>query len=78
MKEFRISAETSVANVLSSAPGAERIFLGHRTACVGCSLGRFCSLRDVALTYELDLEHLIGELQGAARLAIPLTERSNS
>ncbi len=55
-----------VPEALAYASGAPRIFIAHRTACVGCALGRFCTLRDVALTYGLSLEALLAELENAA------------
>ncbi len=55
-----------VPEALAYASGASRIFIAHRTACVGCALARFCTLRDVALTYGLSLEALLAELENAA------------
>lgn len=47
-------------------------------ACVGCSLARFCGLRDVAVTYKLDLDELIRELEGVTHATTSSIERSNS
>ena len=51
--DFEIS-ETSVENFLKSTPKATRFFLDWRTACVGCGFARFCTLKDVINSYQLD------------------------
>ena len=51
--DFEIS-ETSVENFLKSTPKAARFFLDRRTACVGCGFARFCTLKDVINSYQLD------------------------
>jgi hypothetical protein len=59
---------STVAEFLSKNPEAVRFFQEYRTACVGCCLARFCTLKDVALTYQLDEEPF---LERAARLSVP-------
>jgi hypothetical protein len=59
--------ETSVESVLKSTPKAARFFLDWHTACVGCGFARFCTLKDVVNTYQLDEKLFIEEL---ARIAI--------
>ncbi len=63
---FEIS-ETSVESILKSTPKAARFFLDWRTACVGCGFARFCTLKDVINTYQLDEKLFIEEL---AKIAI--------
>ena len=63
---FEIS-ETSVESILKSTPKATRFFLDWRTACVGCGFARFCTLKDVINTYQLDEKLFIEEL---AKIAI--------
>jgi len=77
MDEQPILPEISVAEVLREAGNVGQVFLRHRTACVGCSLARFCSLRDVAETYGLSLEGLIQELRESAHPRTSLPQRSN-
>lgn len=77
MDEQTISPESSVADVLRLAPQVQGVFVAHRTACVGCSLARFCSLRDVAVTYELSLEDLLQELKRAAHAEVHVGQRSH-
>lgn len=58
---FEIS-ETSVESILKSTPKAARFFLDWHTACVGCGFARFCTLRDVVNTYQLDEKSFLEEL----------------
>ena len=58
---FEIS-ETSVEDVLKSTPKAVRFFLDRHAACVGCGFARFCTLKDVIKTYQLDEKLFIEEL----------------
>ena len=48
---------------LSFARGGYKVFATMKTKCVGCLLQRFCSLRDVAETYQIPLQELTGELE---------------
>lgn len=48
----------------------QRVFSRHGTACVGCYLARFCTLKEVADAYGIPLDRLLEELREAA-LAIP-------
>jgi hypothetical protein len=57
---FEIS-ESSVENILKSTPKAARFFLDRHTACVGCGFARFCTLKDVINTYQLDEKHFLDE-----------------
>ncbi len=77
MDEQPISPETRVAEALRLAPTAAKVFIRHRTACVGCSLARFCSLRDVAATYGLELPQLVDELERVCHAQEYLSERSS-
>jgi hypothetical protein len=63
MNQPTVSPELTVAQVLGASDAIPMVFLQHRTACVGCCLARFCTLRDVAKTYELSLEVFLAELQ---------------
>jgi hypothetical protein len=67
MSRPSFSPEMTVPEALMAGHPAQRVFVAHRTACVGCDLARFCTLRDVAWTYGLSLETLVAELEDAAR-----------
>ena len=58
---FEIS-ETSVENILKSTPKAVRFFLDRHTNCAGCGFARFCTLKDVINTYQLDEKLFLEEL----------------
>ncbi|HET7143838.1 MAG TPA: hypothetical protein VFI68_07470 [Anaerolineales bacterium] len=59
---FEVS-ETSVDDFLKSTPRAIRFFLDWHTACPGCGFARFCSLKDVINTYQLDENKFMEEVE---------------
>lgn len=59
--------ETSVESVLKSTPKAVRFFLDWHTACAGCSFARFCTLKDLVDTYQLDEKKF---LEAVEKLAV--------
>jgi hypothetical protein len=64
--DLKIS-ETTVENFLKSTPKAVRFFIDRHAACVGCGFARFCTLKDVVNTYQLDGKSFFEEL---AKIAI--------
>jgi Fe-S cluster biogenesis protein NfuA len=52
-----------VEEILQHLPQAAQVFIHYRTACVGCSLARFCALEDVANIYKIGLPTLLGVLR---------------
>ncbi len=66
MNHLAFSPELTVAQALDAAPATSTVFMDHRTACVGCYLARFCTLREVAKTYGLSPGAFLGELQQVA------------
>jgi hybrid cluster-associated redox disulfide protein len=54
--------ELTVEQVLKQWPQAYSVFMNHRTKCVGCFMQPFCTLKDVAETYQISLEKLIAEI----------------
>jgi hypothetical protein len=58
---FEIS-DTSVDDILKSTPKAARFFIDWHTACVGCGFARFCTLKDVINTYQIDEKKFLEEL----------------
>ena len=61
MNEIQDFSETIVESVLKSTPKAVRFFLDWHTACAGCGFARFCTLRDVIDTYQLDEKKFLEE-----------------
>ncbi|HET6846744.1 MAG TPA: hypothetical protein VFH29_07905 [Anaerolineales bacterium] len=57
-----LSADTTVAAALEANPAIRSVFVARRTACLGCYLARFCTLRDSAQYYGLPLMAFVEEL----------------
>lgn len=60
-----ITPDTTVEEVLAAWPQTVPVFVSNQTACVGCSMTTFCSIRDVTRLYNLDLEEFLAALQKA-------------
>lgn len=58
-----IDLQLTVDKVLQRWPQAFSVFMKHKTKCVGCFMQPFCTLKEVADTYQLSLEQLIAELK---------------
>ena len=58
--------QLTVDKVLQRWPQAFSVFMKHKTKCVGCFMQQFCTLKDVAETYQLSLETLIDDIKNAA------------
>jgi hybrid cluster-associated redox disulfide protein len=56
---------STVTELLELGPAIPRVLLGLGTACVGCSLMKFCTVEDVARVYGFDVDNLLRRLQGA-------------
>ena len=61
-----IHAHLTVAEVLQQLPPAFTVFLKNKTKCVGCFMQQFCTLRDVAETYQIPLETLREEIENVS------------
>jgi len=57
-----LQAQMTVEEVLQKWPETWTVLLSKRINCTGCFLQRFCTLQDVAETYQVSLTALIGEL----------------
>jgi hypothetical protein len=62
MNNILAISETSVADLLTATPKAVRFFIDQGTACAICSLARFCTLKDVITTYDLDEDVFLEKL----------------
>ncbi len=63
MGKRRSLEDLSVREILLRRPESAQVFLELRTLCVGCSMARFCTPRDVASSYSLDLPALLSLLE---------------
>jgi hybrid cluster-associated redox disulfide protein len=66
MEPQSISQSLTVFEILQKYPETSRVFIEEKTACIGCYMARFCSLRDVAQVYGLETETLVHEMRQAA------------
>jgi hybrid cluster-associated redox disulfide protein len=63
MDTTTIHTHMTVDEVLQQVPGAFSVFLRNKTKCVGCFMQQFCTLKDVAETYQIRLETLIEQIE---------------
>jgi hybrid cluster-associated redox disulfide protein len=52
----------TVDKVLQNWPPSVSVFMEDKTKCVGCFMQRFCTLKDVAETYQISAEKLMEEI----------------
>jgi len=71
-----IQSQTTVHEVLSKWPDSYPVFTAFKTKCIGCLLQKFCTLHDVALTYQIPLDEFVGDLEKHS-LRINQTQRSS-
>jgi hybrid cluster-associated redox disulfide protein len=62
MDARRIDFHLTVDQVLHIWPQTFSVFMEHKTECVGCFMQRFCTLKDVAETYQISVEKLVEEI----------------
>ncbi len=55
--------QLTVEDILKRWPQTFSVFRNRNTDCVGCLLQRFCTLKDVAETYEIALQELTRDLE---------------
>jgi hybrid cluster-associated redox disulfide protein len=60
-----LAPELSIAILLREWPQVIPVFLGHRMACVGCSMSSFETLRGAAEIYQLPFEKFMAEIRSA-------------
>ena len=61
-----LNAQLTVDKVLQSWPRAFSVFMRNKTRCVGCFMQQFCTLKDVAETYQISVEKLIDEIKNVS------------
>ncbi|TNF27123.1 MAG: DUF1858 domain-containing protein [Deltaproteobacteria bacterium] len=64
-----LDPKMTVADVLAQWPGTAQVFFAHKLGCVGCTMAPFDRIDEVATTYGIDLELLVGELNAAIAAA---------
>ena len=58
-----IHIRLTVDEVLQQWPRAFSVFMRNKTKCVGCLMQQFCTLKDVAETYQISAQELIFEIE---------------
>lgn len=58
-----LHTQLTVEDILKNWPQTYLVFRNRNTDCVGCLLQRFCSIQDVAESYELSTQDLICDLE---------------
>jgi hypothetical protein len=61
-----IHIQLTVEEVLQKWPKVFSVFTKNKTKCPGCFMQHFCTLKDVAETYQLSSEKLINEIERVA------------
>ena len=61
-----LPTQLTVQQVLQQSPRAFIVFLKNQTKCVGCFMQQFCTLKDVAETYQIPLEKLVEEIENVS------------
>lgn len=61
-----IHIQLTVEEVLQKWPMVFSIFTKNKTKCPGCFMQHFCTLKDVAETYQISSEILINEIERVA------------
>ena len=65
MRETKLSADLTIAEVQDQWPQTVIVFRELATACVGCDLAAFCTVTDAAKEYQIPLERLLADLRSA-------------
>jgi len=71
MTTYSLTDQTTVAAAIDRRAAIGGVLNSRGTACVGCGMSRFCTLREVAAAYQLPWETLIRELRQAAADTFP-------
>jgi hybrid cluster-associated redox disulfide protein len=66
MDARKIDSHLTVSEVLQNWPQTFSVFMKHKTKCVGCFMQQFCTLKDVAETYQIPLQELILEIENVS------------
>jgi hybrid cluster-associated redox disulfide protein len=58
-----IHIQLTVDEVLQQWPRAFSVFLKNKTKCPGCFMQHFCTLKDVAETYQISPDQLVADIK---------------
>jgi hypothetical protein len=63
MEHPRLSSLRLVADLLAETPALADLFLELRLDCLGCSMTKFCTLKEVCRQYNLELAPFLQRIQ---------------
>jgi hypothetical protein len=63
MEHPPLSPRTVIADLLTASPLTARALLKLRVDCIGCSMNKFCTLKEISGHYDLEIETVIGTLK---------------
>jgi len=61
-EDAQIQSHWTVEEVLRRKPETTHVFVKYRTQCVGCYVQKFCSMKDVAEIYQINLDKFLKDL----------------
>lgn len=62
MDTSTLHIQMTVDKILQNWPPAFSVFMKNKTKCPGCFMQQFCTLNDVAETYQIAAEKLMEEI----------------
>ena len=62
MTRIQIQRDWTVEQTLKSNLNSSMVFMSAGTQCVGCYIQKFCTIKDVADIYQIDLDKLLKDL----------------
>lgn len=57
-----INGDLSVDDVMRRWPGTIELFIRYRMLCIGCSIARFCTIREACEDHNIPLSDFLAEL----------------
>jgi hybrid cluster-associated redox disulfide protein len=61
-EDAQIQSHWTVDETLRRKPETSSAFIKYRTQCVGCYMQKFCTIKDVAEIYQVNLDELLKSL----------------
>jgi len=66
-EDAQIQSRWTVEDALRRKPKTARVFVKYRTQCVGCYMQKFCSMKDVAEIYQINLDEFLKDLNNCEK-----------
>jgi len=61
-EDIEVQSHWTVDETLRQKPETSRVFVKHRMQCVGCYIQKFCTIKDVAEIYQVNLNEFLKSL----------------